>query len=132
MSFSAQVAGFGKAASQRVQNVRKGVTIKLLGAVVLDTPVDTGRARANWNISQDQPDRTVNEDTDKGGVTVLNKITAEVQKTSGDTPVFLTNNLPYIGGLENGNSKQAPQGMVRRNIVRFARLIKIQVAETKK
>ncbi len=33
-------------------------------------------------------------------------------KGSGKRPIYITNNLPYISKLENGSSKQAPNGMV--------------------
>jgi hypothetical protein len=35
---------------------------------------------------------------------------------------YLTNNLPYIERLEYGWSKQAPGGMVRKNMQNFNRL----------
>jgi hypothetical protein len=36
---------------------------------------------------------------------------------------FFTNNVPYIRRLEYGYSEQAPQGMVRRNLQNFNRLL---------
>lgn len=38
--------------------------------------------------------------------------------------LFLMNNVKYIGELEYGWSKQAPEGMVRINVARIRRMVK--------
>jgi len=73
----------------------------------MKTPVDTGRARGNWQLTIDDPavlekysDRPIEE-----GMATL--------KTLGIFQVvFITNNVPYIVYLEKGSSSQAPNGMV--------------------
>lgn len=127
MSFSAQIAGFGERASARIQNVRRGVVMKLFSAVILDTPVDTGRARGNWQVSEGSPVKTATDTEDKSGRGPIAAVEAAAQKSDGDTPLFLSNNLPYIAELENGSSTQQPEGMVRKNVVRFGRLIQIEI-----
>lgn len=150
MSFSAQVAGFGVRAAARAQEVRQGVTIKLLNAVISDTPVDEGTARANWQLTEGSPATGTIEATAKGKKGLTVQEAQVIARTTGDAAIFLTNNLPYIqkleyGGYPTGNadkvkvskggskvnpagmSKQAPEGMVRKNVLRFARLIKVQV-----
>jgi len=79
--------------------------------IVKKTPVDTGRARANWNISQTAPDRSVSVATDTSGAIALGRIAGN--RTRLGTRTFLANSLPYIGALEDGSSKQAPAGMVK-------------------
>lgn len=133
MSFSQQIAGFGVRASKRIQDVRKAVTIKLFSAVIRDTPVDTGRLRANWQLTEQIPATgTLNSEApNKAGLDAQEVST--VLKTDGDTPLFLTNNLPYAARIEyeGWSHTKAPEGMVRRNVVRFGRLIQVQVASTK-
>ena len=133
MSFSAQIASFGERASKKIQDVRKGVTIKLFSAVIRDTPVDTGRLRANWQLTVGSPATgTLNEEApNKAGLSIQEA--QAVNQTDGDTPIFLANNLPYAAGIEyEGRSKvKAPEGMVRRNVVRFGRLIQVEVASKK-
>lgn len=128
MSFSLEIAKFGDATAKRVQQVRRGVTLKLFNSVILDTPVDTGRARANWQVSEAEPKQETVDRVDKSGRGPMAEVEAVTNKSDGDVSLFLSNNLPYIEGLENGTSKKAPEGMVRKNVLRFGRLIKIQVA----
>lgn len=133
MSFTAQIEGFGKKAVGRVQDVRRGVTLKLFSAIIRDTPVDEGTLRANWQITAEAPATGTLDATDKSGGATIKKLEAPIKQSDGDTPLFLTNNLPYAARIEfEGWSKvNAPEGMVRRNVVRFGRLIRIQLSSTK-
>lgn len=67
------------------------------------TPRDTGRASANWFVSEGAPR--------------LDTTTAVVPEAppalTGKSVIFITNSLPYIVPLEYGHSKQAAFGMVR-------------------
>lgn len=129
MSFSQQIAQFGVQAAGRIENVRKGVIIKLFSAVILDTPVDTGRARANWQVSENAPIKNETGTTDKSGRAPIAAVEAAAKNSNGDVSIYLSNNVPYIGRLEDGYSRKAPEGMVKRNVIRFARLIKIEVSK---
>jgi hypothetical protein len=79
--------------------------------------VDTGRASGNWFPAINSVDITTNDDSKKRDAREMVISTGE-NLEMGDT-FTLTNNLPYINGLEYGNSKQAPQGMVRINVAKF-------------
>ena len=129
MSFSQQIITWGAKTADKIQMTRRGVTLKLFGAVILDTPVLTGRARANWRIQEGQPQLAVVDREDKSGGVALKEVETAVQASSGDTTIYLANNLPYIKRLEEGYSQKAPEGMVRRNVARFARLIQIEVSK---
>ena len=83
--------------------VRK-VTLQLWNGITLKTPVDTGRARGNWNLSEGSADTSVNE-----GATSVQSF----KEPTGKKAVFITNSLKYIQTLEKGSSKQAPKGMVQ-------------------
>lgn len=98
--------------------------------IIKRTPVDTGRARSNWNVSKNLPDTTVSDSTVKS-VTLQ-----DVPPAKGDEDYYITNNLPYIKMLEyggysknsttgktvNGFSKQAPHGMVGVTVADAQRL----------
>lgn len=129
MSFSQQIAQFGTQAAGRIENVRKGVIIKLFGAVILDTPVLTGRARGNWQASEGNPVTSEIAREDKSGRAPMSEVEQVAKKSDGDTSVFLSNSVPYIQKLEDGYSGKAPEGMVRRNVLRFGRLITIEVSK---
>lgn len=86
--------------------VRK-ISFELYTKITRRTPVDTGRARANWNISVGKPDYSTTSSV-KVKPPLLNK---------GEGAIYITNNLPYISALELGHSKQSPpHAMVRRSL----------------
>jgi hypothetical protein len=84
----------------------------LVSTVVLETqaklkeqsPVDTGRFRANWLISEDELDDTTYPDGQEAPPYTL-EITA-------DKDYYITNSLPYAQRLAEGWSRQAPAGWV--------------------
>ena len=129
MSFSAQITQWGQKAGQKIQRVRKGVTIKLFNAVILDTPVLTGRLRANWRLQVGAPELAPLESFDKSGGSAMRAVEAGVEPTTGDQPIFLANNLPYAHKIEfeGWSHTKAPEGMVRKNVARFGRLISVVV-----
>lgn len=133
-SFSLDVAKFAENFGDGAEQVIRGVSIKLFTAIIESTPVDEGRARANWFTTTREPSTKTTSNTDKtgsGSVAQVQKVIVGVK----DWSVFtLTNNLPYIEVLEFGGykdgpktvggfSKQAPQGMLRNNINRFNKLL---------
>jgi hypothetical protein len=130
VSFSEQIAAFSDRSQQRIQNVRRGVVMKLFSSVILDTPVDTGRLRGNWQVSEGDPIKTTTARLDKSGQGPISEVNAVAAQSDGDVSIYLTNNLPYAGKIEfEGYSGKAPEGMVRRNVARFGRLIKIQLSQ---
>lgn len=44
---------------------------------------------------------------------------------------YLANNVPYIMNLEEGTSKQAPEGMVRKNMDRVQRMVDSAIRKSK-
>lgn len=98
-----------------VNKLMRALSLEALRRIMLKTPVDTGRARANWNVSIDAPDTSTNEAATiagapakqaEGGARIVG-----ADFFAGDE-IYITNGLPYIKPLEDGHSKQAPQGMV--------------------
>lgn len=95
--------------------------------VVLATPVDTGRARSNWQASLDGPARGTREAYAPG--TAGNTAAANTQAAQDQAKaviaaqrpgqaIHITNNLPYIGRLNDGHSAQAPAGFVQTAVLR--------------
>lgn len=95
--------------------------------VIMATPVDTGRARANWQVSIDTEVTGEVDGTDAQGSMARN---AEVIRGYRNGSIILQNNVPYIGALNAGSSAQAPSGFVERalqaaaNAVRRSRVLK--------
>lgn len=93
-------------------------------AIIKETPADTGRARGNWQASVGSGATGTIEGVSsarQGEAAAISNVDQTVSVAIGGL-YYLTNNLPYIERLEYGWSKQAPAGMVRKNMQQFNRL----------
>lgn len=118
MSWAEQVARRSKDILVTANVVRRKIAIDLFSRVIYGTPVDTGRARANWQCTIGSPASGTVESGDKSGGSTAQGMTQTVNQTGIDDDIYLSNNLPYIRSLEyEGHSKQAPVGMVRINLI---------------
>lgn len=91
------------------------LTWDLANTIIARTPRDTGRARAGWQLTMDNPSSYV---PPKGR---YNKKKARQPGISDE--YWITNNVEYIQYLEDGASKQAPSGMVATSLLKFSRRI---------
>ena len=103
-------------------------------AVVLGTPVDKGRARSNWIVSLGAPSRSTVDPyvPGKGGSTAGDNANAALAQGAAviggysgliHGSIVISNNLPYIGRLNAGSSKQAPAGFVEKAVQSAARAV---------
>lgn len=104
---------FAKKVGMAPSKLVKRVAVDLFNRIIDKTPVDTGRARASWNISVNEADRTVPPEGQVSYPKPQAPLGMQVQP--GDS-IVISNNLPYIVKLEEGHSKQAPHGMVALSI----------------
>ena len=109
--------------------VHSAVTTAMYNGIVKKTPVLTGRARHNWFPTLGAPSSSAVEET--AGVSVtgepptaeerarINTVTRKLKALPlGQSEVFITNNQPYIQGLEDGRSpKSPPAAMVQGTII---------------
>ncbi|MEZ7502293.1 HK97 gp10 family phage protein [Psychrobacter sp. Arc29] len=88
--------------------LQRGIAITVLNNLQILSPVDEGRYRANHIVSFGSPDYRYTENKD--GMSVA--FNAIQSMSSTELPmVYIQNNLPYAERIENGWSKQAPQGV---------------------
>lgn len=97
-----------------IDKVVKQVALRVDQSVVTATPVDTGRARSNWIASIGAPSLSVVEPTDAQTAVAGAKVVISSRRPTES--IFITNNLDYIGQLNNGSSKQAPKNFVRHAV----------------
>ena len=98
-------------------NKLKKVYFQGLREVITATPVDTGRARSNWFLSQNAPSgKTTDSLTRIDDLKLPQSVFGKV--------IYFTNNLPYITSLEWGSSEQAPKFWVRKIIKTMQKKIK--------
>lgn len=120
-----------KGNNRQNQFVRK-LCLKLNRSVVLKSPVDTGRFRANWNIGFDSPDTSTTKNTDASGSSAIAKAKSILTGDLTGKKIFITNSLQYAYRLEyEGWSNQAPQGMVRITIAELNTIMQKVGAEVK-
>ena len=116
-----------KIESKMARNLNQGIRATLFEvstAIIKDTPADTGRARGNWqaSISRGATKEIAVNNQRSGEAKAIAEVDQTVSVAVGDL-YYLTNNVPYIERLEFGWSKQAPSGMVRKNLQNFNRLL---------
>jgi len=112
-SFSLDLAKFGQKAIDNSEKIIRKIGFDMHARIVKRMPVDTGRARANTQISINNLPSDATLETDKVGAATIRSGGAVLKNFKlGDT-IFIYNNVEYILALEFGSSIQAPQGMFR-------------------
>jgi len=140
---------FDSSSKAKVNRGIKTALVEVWGGIIMETPVDDGSARGSWFIGETVTDKIGKKSKTKGG----NYAKKSVPKDVLGTKLFLYNNLPYIQTLEfglypknpkkgtktskkgvtpatyeirskGGFSKLAPRGMVRRNLLRFPKVLR--------
>lgn len=112
--FSLQIDRSLDLLDDEINDVIQVIGTYCLRGIVQKSPVDTGRFRGNWIVSNNTPDMSTKTQTDKSGSRVINEGTTKISTFDYKTQstIYIQNNLPYANRLENGWSKQAPKGMV--------------------
>jgi hypothetical protein len=117
----------GEAVVANTDEVVRRVALLIDTAVVMATPVKTGRARANWRagVGAAPAEEVPAPSSPGGGVQeALDQARSVVASYQGGSEIHITNNLPYIGRLNAGHSSQAPAGFVELAVVRAAAALK--------
>ena len=111
------------------ERLRRAVIIELFSSTILDTPVDQGRLRGNWQIASTIVKGELLITDPRGNATIANvEQFVKRGEVGKDQAVFLTNNLPYAHRIEydGWSHTKAPQGMVRKNFIRVSQNLKRQ------
>lgn len=118
MTFAKEITDWTLKADGLQREQVKYVCFTLFKDIVMGTPVDTGRARGNWQASIGSAAGGEVIGSDKSGGTTIAKAQPDIENAPG-TVFYISNNLPYIYRLEfEGWSQQAPAGWVRYSIER--------------
>lgn len=139
MSFESELDAATAGLPERmVSQVRRAMGLMAVDAVAFRTPVDTGRARGNWQTTAGVPAESQIDRLDPNGEIIKAEMESVLDSAKPFDVVWLSNNLHYIDVLEfglfdpkdpgpskdprpgrfgeilvqGGYSKQAPQGMV--------------------
>lgn len=121
--FSVALQQWVKITKIKLDTVIRKVSLDCFRAVIIRSPVDTGRFRASWRVSLNTVDLAVH-------APVVERVTEAQSIAPGEPPtademayangtilkakisdtVLITNNLPYAIPLEHGHSKHARPG----------------------
>jgi len=100
------------------------VCLEVLSRIVLRTPVDTGRARGNWQVEiGGAAGGILDVNGSRGAMTdfAISKGIAKLADIPAFSLVHITNNLEYISYLEDDKrSSQHPEGMVEITLTEMA------------
>ena len=127
--FGFAVSRFASQTKEKEKLVIRKIAIGVYKGLILNTPVDEGTARGNWQASITTPKEGVLDRKDKSG---SQAIAAMVQSVShwvpvDERPAYLTNNLPYIQRLNEGWSKQAPAHFVEQVVSDYLGIVEASV-----
>jgi hypothetical protein len=124
--FAIRMKKLGGNVGQNGPKLLRKVALSVDATVVSATPVDTGRARSNWVAEINSPATGTREPYSPGkeGSTggpnaqaAIEQARAVISTYKSGQAVHLTNNLPYIGALNDGHSAQAPAGFVQTAVL---------------
>lgn len=97
---------------RRMLRLMRVASVEFFRQVIIATPVKTGYARFGWFISTKTPSKYLPPDgRKKYPKPRLNEHTSDDAYGLNDK-IYITNNVPYIGRLNDGYSKQAPARFV--------------------
>lgn len=114
MSFALELDEWVEKAKGNLDRVTREALMLATQGVVMRSPVDTGRFRANWQFGAGAIDFTTSDQVDPSGAISIAKVQAQLGAVNAGGVYYLTNSLPYAYRLEyEGWSAQAPAGMVR-------------------
>jgi hypothetical protein len=141
LAFEQDLKAYSRAVNRQLRDVVRMVIFELLRMIVVNTPVDKGRAAGSWMVARGATDGFVLPDSaqmtkEQAIHAAMDRIT-HLDFSDLSTVYWIYNNLPYIVDLEyglypnppkkgsyvkgqgyviktvDGYSRQAPAGMVR-------------------
>jgi len=109
-----------------VRKLRNAVALEAHRGVVMMTPVDTGRLRANWSVTTNPKASGFDwEKKDMSGSATIAEGSAVIGTTKDPwTPISLHNGLEYAEYVNDGTPRTRAVHMVERTVARIRRMFK--------
>jgi hypothetical protein len=137
MGFTDDINRFAKKAMTNSDQVVRLTVFKVAERLIEKTPVGDakywkspppkgyvgGHARANWTYSEGMRVIQEIEGVDADGAKTLQNIQASVPRDAAKRVHYIQNSVPYIERLEEGWSRQAPNGMVAITAAEFQGIV---------
>lgn len=109
-------AAYKRKVDDNLEKTVRATALTVMTNIVSNTPVDTGRARNNWNADINNVDTSITDQANPN-TTGTEKITAALGSYKAGDTINISNNLPYIRRLNEGHSKQAPANFVDKAVM---------------
>ena len=130
MTFSSDLQNAARNFDRRANARVRRVALAAFREINKASPEDKGTFRANWVVSFDTIDRTVDMSRNKKDIPQSMSIATAAIMGNAElgTVIYICNSVPYAIALENGYSSQASEGVVDpaitaiRNAVESGRL----------
>lgn len=103
MTFDADIRKFERKVEKQLESMATRSFNDVSDMIIARTPVDTGRTKANWNVSKGTPDLSVTNETSR---------TKKVININIGDVAYFTNSVNHILVLEQGTSNTRAQPMV--------------------
>jgi hypothetical protein len=132
--FARRIRARGAQVETGANKLKRKVALIVDRELVLETPVDTGRARSNWVVSLTAPILDEREPYAPGerlgkseranAQAAIDQGGAIIATVKPGTDIYISNNVHYIGLLNDGHSAQAPSGYIQSAVIRGANAVK--------
>jgi len=133
LKFAQNIRRRGDEVTQNAAKLVRQAALRCDQVVVLETKVHTGRARAGWVASVNEPafhdagsGRSSGFSKVQPNATKLSLVAAEISIAAynpGDSAIFISNIVPYIGDLNFGSDVHEPGNMMLHGVLAAAAVI---------
>lgn len=91
-----------KVVPETASQVHRAIALEGLNRLVKKTPVDTGHARAGWQVTIGEAAQLERAGSDKSGASTISEGASVIRQAEPYTKISIANNVPYIEVLEDG------------------------------
>ena len=86
---------------RRARGIKRKVAEFAIKELVLSTPVDTGKSRGSWRVTQNRPSRAQPRLDKSGGRTIAHALTT-IRGIKGSADIYVTNVADHTELINNG------------------------------
>lgn len=138
MTFALDLQKFAEKAKDKADDAVANIVVRVAAELDKRSPVGDaaywispppkgylgGHFRANWQLGVGVMPQGERAGVDPNGTVALPGIIAEIPEQASGKVYFLGNNTPYSRRIEDGWSRQAPQGLVGLTATMFQQIVR--------
>lgn len=128
MSFALDISKLVNKYNGNVDKAVRTAGFELVSRVVMNTPVEEGTLRGNWQATVDAPATGTLDVKDKAGNATIQTAIPAIKKMTGRV-FWLSNNLPYARVVEYGLYPPGPKVTAGYSSKASAGMVRVSIAE---